>query len=354
MGDLILEGALASITPSTHPGLARGRFVFCDDQPNRNNQGIEYEDFPEIKATLIGSPVKMRFSKGKEDNHAGSIPIGHIDGFIEEEENGVHTLIADCVLYAEEFPEEIQYLRTAFAEDKAPGLSYEVRYRNSIIKDGIEWVKNLAVRAATFVRNPAYGNRTRLLALASNQNISPEDFMQELIAMANEENSDNTEKGGNKRMTDQEIQKLQDDLRTAQTALAEKVTELTEKDGVIQGLTTEKETLTSSLKEKDTKIAEFETKEVLASRKASLVDAGITLEIKPERLTSMDNESFAAYVEDLKAVAATKKPAKLALASDKGTAVPRFTPTEISVSGSDLLTKFKNMSRSHANAADTE
>lgn len=351
MKELTLLGAVSGITPSGHPGLARGRFIFCDDQPNNNKQGIKYEDFPEIKATLIGSPVKMRFLGAGVSGHTGSIPIGHIDGFTEEESNGIHTLIAECVLYADDYPDEVEYLRTAFAEGKAPGVSYEVSYHNSIIEDGVEWVKGLAARAATFVKSPAYGNRTRLLALASDK-----EFMTELLAVANEIHQPTTDKGGNNRMTDEEIQKLKDDLASTKTALAEKTTEVTEKEGIIQTLTTEKETLTTSLAEKDTTIAEFKTKEILASRQETLAQAGISVEIKPERLVKMAEEDFTAYVEDLKLVLAASKAGnkKLALASSRDADIPRFRPTDMSDTGLDLATKFKSLSRSNAAAADTE
>lgn len=386
MKEITLHSAIAEMSPEdfAHPGLRKCTFIFCDDQPNENNQGIAYEDFAEIQKSAIGTPIKIRFIKQEgttsllgipdhkhaedDDNyqgaggHMGSIPIGYIRNMFERKDGDINQLIAEAMLFADEYPEEVGYLDKAYAEGKAPGISWELKYSDSIIKDGIEWLKGLVTRAATFVRNPAYGTRTAILALASNQNINEEQMFLELSELVNDNSPKITVKGGNNRMDEKEIQKLQDELAAAKESLAEKEKE-------VETLTDKVNELTTANSEKAEKIAEYETKEKIASRTAALVEAGVTLPTEPEKLAAkqafiakMDDESFAEYKDDLAtAIAASKKrDTKEGLASRRPLEIPRF-GAEAEVGDGDepvtltgLKTRMGELARARTRVATSE
>lgn len=357
--EIILKSAIAEISPESfaHPGLRLCRFVFCDDQPNENKMGIEYQDFAEIKSSAIGTPIKMKFFGNSAGGHFGSIPIGYINNIFEKDlEDGVHQLIAEATLFADEYPDEVEYLTTSFAEGKAPGISWELKYENHVLKDGISWLKGLITRAATFVRNPAYGNRTAILALASNKEIDEEQMMEQLSEIISD-SPKITEQGGNNRM-DEKIKELQDQIDTLTTALSEKDTKLTE-------LSTQLESLTTAVSSKDEEIATYRRKELVAERTAALVEAGIALPTEAEKLAakqafyaSLTEEGFAEYKSDLtEAIAAASKKVVVkseALASVRNQErLPRFdvsADAEDKVELSELRGKFKTISRVSANS----
>lgn len=167
----------------SHPFITIARFIFADDKPNENGMAVDFSEFENIKRTAIGMPVKMLFTGAGVSSHPGSTPIGVIRGMTQETlPDNSHRLIADAVLWPEEFPDEVSYLKTAFAEGKAPGISYELGYKDSITKNGIKWLKNVITLAATFVKNPAYGTRTPLLALAADATL--ENFATTIIETA--------------------------------------------------------------------------------------------------------------------------------------------------------------------------
>jgi hypothetical protein len=353
------QSAEAEMLPEdfTHPSLRKIRFVFCDDQPNQNNEGIKYEDFAEAKLSAIGTPIKMRFEGDSAGGHASSIPIGYIKEMSEKKVGDVNQLIADGILFAEEYPEEIEYLETRFAEGTAPGLSWEVSYSSdkTLLENGVKWLKGLLTRAATFVRNPAYGNRTAILALASNRDINAKEFWSELIALASKEVNTNTDKGGNKRMDEKEAQELKDKLAAAEKALADKLAELVTLTEANTKLTTEVTTLQGTVTEREATISEFKNKELITTRLAALTAAGITLETDPEKLekrkafyAGLSEEAFAEYVEELKSVKAAASTNRSS-ASSRNTlpALPRFdgrADAEVTTLA-DLGSKLRGLSR---------
>lgn len=178
------ESAIAEITDVPtgdfkHPFLTKIKFIFADNHGNGNNQGIEEEDFDEIAKSSIHMPIKMRFSYSGVGGHEHSTPIGHIVSMTKEIDGEHAQLVGEAVLYSEEYPEEVGFLKETFAEGKAPGISWELAYVDSVVKNGIEWLKQVVTRAATFVKTPAYESRTPLLAIAE-ELYSDDDFMREL------------------------------------------------------------------------------------------------------------------------------------------------------------------------------
>jgi len=362
MKNLYLDGSFAEISEKdfAHPGLRTARIVYCDDQPNANGFGIEYADFAEIKQSLLHTPVKMKFTGMGTAGHKGSIPIGHVTSVSEDEVNGVHRIILDSALYADDYPDEIEWLDAQYEKglldpSEMPGVSFEVTYHDSVLKDGVQWIKGLVARAATFVRSPAYGNRTALLALAADKNINAEDFMTELSALIENNESQKPPEGGNNRM-DKELEEALARIKALEEEKSTLTAELADKQTEIDTLTSTNTALTAEIEEKDSKISEFETKEVLAERKSALAEAGITLEVKNERIVAMSAEDFDAYVEDLRAVSEAAKKDKTEtkkLMASRQTRLPKFETEEETTSVGELATKLKSLSRS-TTSEDTE
>lgn len=353
MDNIIWQSAISEVLPQdfVHPGLRTVRFIFCDDQPNENGQGIEYSDFAELKQSAIGTPIKVKFLGKGVGGHYSSIPIGHIKAMSEREaEGGVHQLIADGILYAEEYPDEVEYLAHSFAEGKAPGVSWELSYNSerSIVKNGIQWLKGLLTRAATFVSDPAYGNRTAILALASNRNIDAAQFMEELTMLVGEAatwssayinslpdssfacvnksgrhypykdasgkvdlphlraalsrigDPSNEQCGKDKLRAaaktagigEAEIRELEGgnnsmdekELQKLKEDLAAALAAIATKEAEITTLTTENTSLKTSLSEKETVIAEFTKAKTLSERLATIASAGIPVETDAAKL----------------------------------------------------------------------
>jgi hypothetical protein len=133
-----------------HPYLTRVKFVFADDQgaqtstaPGGLMQGIKFEDFDAAIKTGLNMPIKMAYTGDGVGNHLGSYVIGHITQMEKAQaEDGSNQIVADGVLYTEEYPEEVAYLKKAKAEGKAPGTSYEIIYKDSLIENGVQWLKD--------------------------------------------------------------------------------------------------------------------------------------------------------------------------------------------------------------------
>lgn len=348
MKDRIANFAISEVTTEEdfkHPLLRYATFVFADDKPNGNNQGIEYEDFEDVKKTAVDSPIKMKYlGQAGAGGHLGSVTIGHIKNIDEDEtEDGVHRLIAKAVLYAGEYPQEVKYLEEAFAEGKAPGASWEVVYKD-VKKDGpISWLKKIITSAATFVGNPAYGTRTALLALASSNEITDEQLNEGLIKIIEDIRPKNENKGGSN--------KVDEDLKKLQAELEEKNKEIERLTAENTALTTAKAELEDSVKEKDETIATFQRDTLIKDRTAKVAEAGLEvnptdLERKQTYWASLSEEAFAEYLEDIKSVA-VKVPAKDKKAEAALTLqLPRPNPKPVeTITIEELKGSFRNRNR---------
>lgn len=333
-----------------HPLLTKMKFIFAtadegfnlSTKKNGLKQGIKAEDFDDIIKTSINTPVKMRYLgfRGGVGNHLGSIPIGHIVGMEKTSlEDGTLALAAEAVLYAQEYPEEVEYLKTAFATGAAPGVSYEIQHSSSksVIEDGVEWIKGLITQAATIVRSPAYGSRTAILALASNKELTEEELTDELKSIMKPE-----EEGGSDMDKDKEIERL--------TALAsDKDSALTKKDEEIAAIIKERDEAKDKLAEATSENEGLKKTILLEQRAQAYAAAGLTFDEdadkaneKKELLAKMDEDVFNSYVADLKA-ASGKKAVALASASDRG--VPKFTAGEGKESLDDLKNGLRGIAR---------
>lgn len=346
--------AYASDGDELNKYLRRVKFIFLDDQPNINKQVVSHEEFESIKKSAIHMPIKMRFlgSLVGPANHNGAIPIGHITSVEEEEAEGTHRLIGDGVLYAEAFPEIMDYLDDKFEKGEAPGISFEIGYKEEIVEKGLKYIKDLTAVAAAFVRNPAYGKRTALLALASDETLTDAEIDEGLTSLLSKEEP----KGGtNKVDLEQALQRIKD----LEKELADKTEEgeklATAADDRIKELTDQNLALAEE-------VNEFKQSAVIAERTQKLAVAGLDLDTDAEELAkkqrvwaSMSEEAFDLFVSGISSVA--KKPEKkdkVAIASARTPVLPRVTTEggNGQVSYEDLRNKMKSLSSRNAGSEE--
>jgi hypothetical protein len=296
-----------------HPLLTVAKFVFSDDKGNANKQGIKAEDFDDVIRTAIHMPVKMRYLGVSAGGHQASVPIGHIIKMEKDTIEDTNRLVASAVLYSDEFSEEVAFLKESFAKGEAPGISYEVLYLDSIEENGIQWLKKIFTKAATFVRSPAYGKRTALLALATRQDIDSEEFLNDFVTMANEwsgnesseESEEDTQEGG--KLMEEELQRLKAE---AEAFKAE-----------IEALKETNREVSEKLEIANAEISKKNQEALVTAREKAFVEAGFTLEADAEKAEkkrafwlSLSEEAFEEYLADLKAA---KEATKIAAASKK-------------------------------------
>lgn len=134
------------------------KFVFTDDQPNGNKQGVPKTEFDNLVKTGRMKPVK-----GLAGDHRGAVPIGAI-AQLEAIDNQV---LGIASIWETEFPDEVARLRQAHAAGQSSQLSWEILYQDSTKDDnGVEWLSGCVAKAVTLVDNPAYQGRTPILAIA--------------------------------------------------------------------------------------------------------------------------------------------------------------------------------------------
>lgn len=340
----------------TNPFLTVIKFIFADDKPNANKQAIPYEEFGALAQSAIGMPIKIRFLGKGIGNHTGSIPIGHIRDMTEATDDGTHQLVAEGVLYNDEYPDVVDFLKEAFASGDAPGLSWELTYSDSIIEKGITWLKGVIARAATFVKNPAYGTRTALLALASDKTLSDEDIEKEVVGMAHE--IEGQHQGGK---SDMELEQALARIKDLEAQLAEKDTALVAAKTEAETVRTEAAALKTANDELLSKVGTFEKTEKVATRTKQIVDAGVPLPSdeqelakKQESWAAMSEELFVTYVSDLTAVAKLIPPKKDARASASVLQIPRVSvdtsTNNGAVSAESLRNKMRGLSHSETPA----
>lgn len=307
-----------------HPYLTTSKFIFADDKgaplstaPSGLMQGIEFEDFDEVIKTSIHMPIKMFYTGHGAGNHLGSYVIGHITDMQKAKaEDGTNQLIAEAVLYAEEFPEEVAHLKKVYAEGKPPGISYEMIYGDSIIKNGVQWLKKVVTTAATFVRDPAYGKRTAMLALASaadDTEVIPtlKAFIAQAEAVTQQDDPKLNDKGGTN-VEKEELEKAQKEAADAKALAETRTAEVSRLTEELEAVKAENETLKGTIQK-----AEAERK--LEVRVRRLSDAGFPLEADAEKATktqnfvvALDDDAFDTYLENLESV---KKAAAAAIPS---------------------------------------
>jgi len=165
--DLIEDSELAQAgIPDEYknPLLTWVRFIFTDDLPNANNQGISQDEFLNLIKSMSYMPIKADFdSEFGLEGHSEAHIIGVIKGG-QQQANKVVTIGA---IYHDEFPDIVDFFKREMAEGGTVDFSWEIRYKDSEEKDGVEWLKDVTTKAVTAVQHPAYQGRTPLVSISA-------------------------------------------------------------------------------------------------------------------------------------------------------------------------------------------
>lgn len=297
------DEAFSSI--SLNPLVSWIKFILTDDQPNANKQRVPLEEFSNLIKTGIFMPIKMASGEIK-DGHENSLPLGVIT-HLKEDGNQIRGIAA---LWNRERPEDIDLIKNLFKDGKKPQLSWEIAYSAIEELDGIQILKDTALKAATFVGMPAYAGRTPVIAVANKQ-----------------ENQEDTAL--------EEIEKLQSRVSELEAQLAEKDTAVAEK-----------ETELASLREFKAGVEEDKQKEEkLASIKAKFAEAGITKEeeyfdTNKETLLGLDEAAIDFMIQEL--VAFSSQTAEASEKKTKEIKVPRVvSDVKDSLDPKDLATALR-------------
>ncbi|MFA7101562.1 MAG: hypothetical protein WC196_07585, partial [Bacilli bacterium] len=147
-----------------NPLLTWVRFIFTDDKPNANKQGISQDEFPNLVKSMAYMPIKANFdSEFGLEGHSDARIIGVIKAGQQEGDK----VVAVGAIYHDEFPDVVDFFKKEMAEGNRVDFSWEIRYKDSDEKDGVEWLKNITTKAVTAVQHPAYEGRTPLVSISA-------------------------------------------------------------------------------------------------------------------------------------------------------------------------------------------
>lgn len=279
------------------------KFILADDKPNANKQRIPEESFDSIIKTGLFMPIKMA-PGAIQKGHEFSVPIGVITNLVKNE-NRVEGIAA---LWAKEYPDEVEILEKMSSEGKKPQISWEILYNEwEEEADGIEALKDPMLAAATVVKIPAYGGRTSVQAIASEDNKSKEKKTMEIEQKVVELE---------KRLSTFESEK--ETWAQEKETYEIKVGELTQS---VTDLTKEKVTLTDENKVlktfKEEADAAKERTEKLESIKTLFSEAGVELpeeyfedKDKLEKLLAMTTEQVKFWIDELALFSKSSKEAE--------------------------------------------
>lgn len=173
--EMSFEQAEATAAVNTNQSVAWAKFVLTDDKPNNNKQRIPIEEYDNLITTGILMPIKMA-QQNPAGNHPDSRPIGVIAN-LKKEGNLILGLAA---LWEKENPEDVRLLREMYGAGKPLQLSWEIMYADSTDEDGVQCLKDTALRSTVIVGNPAYAGRTPIIALAEDNTVTEETTLEEL------------------------------------------------------------------------------------------------------------------------------------------------------------------------------
>lgn len=154
-----------------NPAVTWAKFVLTDDMPNKNGMRVPQEEFNNLIKSGIYMPIKMAENR-IEDGHDYSEPFGVITN-LKQVGNQIIGLAA---LWLEERGEDIKALKEKISLGSQIDLSWEILYKYFDVEaDGTKVLRDTVLKATTVVGNPAYGGRTPILAIASNESDSLPD-----------------------------------------------------------------------------------------------------------------------------------------------------------------------------------
>lgn len=219
------KDALASVAKNSQFNYIA--FILTDDEPNINKQKVPEEEFDNLIKSGFYAPLKMAYNEMK-DGHEDAFPLGPIT-HLTRHKNQIKCIAA---LWSRERPEDVEYIKNAFAEKLPLNISWEILYQDSFIDDdGIENLTGTSLRAATLVGLPAYAGRTPVVAVASKK--KGEDKLDDLEKTKEELTS-----------TKEKLSDIEDRLKTKSDELvsqAEELTTLREYKATVEGKIEEEE-----------------------------------------------------------------------------------------------------------------
>jgi hypothetical protein len=278
-----------------HPLQTKISFVLTDFQPNINKQAVPKSEADNIIATAIGMPVKINFNGLSEGGHTRAVPVGPITSAKLDTIEDRDVILADAILWKHEYEEIDDYLKSSTAENKRVGTSWELYYKESEDVDGIEWLHGIVMAGTAIVKDPAYGDRTPILAIAE---MSMEDKIK-LLEMQNEELRLMLE---GLRLDIEKLQMEHENLGVEYSTVK------AERDALVQEKELEKER------------QEAETR--IRGRQEALAEVGIELAEDDEDLrmfiTTASDEVFSLFVRNYKNV----KPAEASIKAEAEIKVP--------------------------------
>ena len=292
-----------------------------DWKPNNNNQAVAKSEKNSIVSTALFQPLKINFN-GDVQGHRGAIPIGPIVSVIDTADGEEEVLVAEAIVWDEEFPDITAYLKKRTAEDNPVGQSWELYFKNSYLDDNkIEWLQDCVFSAACLVDNPAYGpTRTRILSVAEdlnkteNREVLVEETRKEIEALmsnlsmmykvldekyaltfeieeAELEQTSSPEDFSSK--FSNLVSKLDDKAKSLGLTLEETQAELV-------SVKAELETVTAEVQTYRAEKAQAEKDKVVAERKDKLSNVGFSLddETKLDLYLSMSEDMFTTLIAD--------------------------------------------------------
>jgi len=268
-----------------NPNLGWLEFVLTDNQPNGNQQGIKAEHFDSLIQSGMYMPIKVG-EDGIRLDHSAARPLGPITT-LEQSDNRV---VGKAVVWKRERPEMYSMLKEMTESGDSINLSWEIAYKESVEEDGVEWLVDPVLTAATIVGSPAYGNRTPVTSIASLNNLEqliekieqgevPEDQLEMLSSAiaTQEETREEPSDNGDEDMEFEELQEKHEEL-----------------EANFEALKAERDALAEYKEEKE---EEERIASLLKERVATLEEAGFEyseeeIEAKSELWVNMEDETF--------------------------------------------------------------
>jgi hypothetical protein len=162
-------GEAAASVMEADAAVTWAKFTLTDDRPDLNKQRVPEEEFDNLIKTGLHKPVKMAVGEIK-DGHEDAHPLGTITNLTRDG----NKIVALAALWSREREDDIALIKERVKANKPVNVSWEILYRASQIKNGIQDLLDTTLRAVTIVGMPAYAGRTQILAVAAKEKWSPD------------------------------------------------------------------------------------------------------------------------------------------------------------------------------------
>lgn len=297
------QGYLYRVAEAANPLQTELTFCLTDFQPNKNGQAIPRTEAENIIRTVQNMPIKIRPGAVGKLGHNGARPIGPIVSAWEDGDK----VMASALIWNKEFPDETDFLKTAYAENITVGTSWELYFGTATNESGVEWLHDITMSGSCIVDDPAYGARTSILAIAEEIE-KPMDTETDPTAQAEE-------------TTLTTVEETTSDLYDIIMVLNEIWADMYESERVHNTVSTAEEALDraksilAEWKKRKTVMAELQTykttaenqKRYTARAEQLTFTSAEFIESRQDFILSASDEDFARWVQDLQAVSGKKE-----------------------------------------------